>query len=77
MYYATMMMHKPEDHPNDNRDVLVLIKDKPNFKVGYYDAHDGWSVLDDMNEYMTPVADSVEMWCDIPTRETIHKINKL
>lgn len=75
MYYATMMMHKPEDHPNDNRDVLILVKDAPNFKIG--GISDGaYHVLVDDN-YVRYEDAEIDMWCELPTRETINRVHKL
>jgi hypothetical protein len=71
-----MMMHKPEDHPKDNKDVLILLKGEANFKVGFHEC------IGDKKVYAFSDGKyfqhgSVEMWCDIPTKDTIHKINKL
>lgn len=76
MFYATMMMHKPEDKPKSNHDVLVLVKGETNFKVGFHECVDDKNVYGFSNgDYK--FYDDVDMWCEIPTRDTIHKVNKL
>lgn len=71
MYYATMVMHRPEQLPPQFKDILIMEKGDSIFNVGnyhnrgFYCKHDGREILE------------VEMWCEIPTRETIHKVTSL
>ena len=77
MYYATIMMHKPEDHPKNSDPILILIKGETNFKVGsYHNVLNTFSVLDDGDE-CNYKPDMVDMWCEMPTRQTVNKVSHL
>ncbi len=75
MYFATMVMHRPDDKPKHLQNILILIKGQSNFKIGGY-ADDAYYLSGDFQDDNVNT-DNIDMWCDMPTRETVKMINKL
>jgi hypothetical protein len=76
MFYATMMMNKPETPTKNGDDVLVLLKGETNFKVGWHETIGDKNIFA-FSDGTYEFHDKVDMWCEMPTRKTIHKINSL